>query len=246
MVEGTVSIVTGASRGIGRAIAIQLGQHGGKVVVNFQGREDAARETARLVEEAGGQAIVEQADVGESSDAERLVESALAAFGRIDVLVNNAGITRDGLLLRMKDEDFDAVLTTNLKGAFYMIRQAARPMMKQRYGRIINITSVSGVTGNAGQVNYSSAKAGMIGLTKSAAKELAPRNIIVNAVAPGYIETDMTDALNPAVTQEMQNLVPLGRLGKPEDVSLVVEFLASSAARYMTGQVLHVDGGMVM
>lgn len=244
--EETVAIVTGASRGIGRAIAVQLGQHGGKIVVNYQGREDAARETARLIEEVGGQAIVEQADVGQSKEAERLVEAALAAFGRIDVLVNNAGITRDGLLLRMKDEDFEAVLETNLKGAFYMIRQTARSMMKQRYGRIINITSVSGVIGNAGQVNYASAKAGMIGLTKSVAKELAPRNITVNAVAPGYIETDMTDALNPTVTQEIQNRVPLRRLGTPEDVSHVVEFLASAAARYMTGQVLHVDGGMVM
>ncbi|MCL6637810.1 MAG: SDR family NAD(P)-dependent oxidoreductase, partial [Alicyclobacillus sp.] len=172
-----VSVVTGASRGIGRAIAVELGRDGGCVVVNCVGRVDEARETARLVEQAGGRAIVEQADVSVASDAERLVESALAAFGRLDVLVNNAGITRDTLLLRMKDEDWDAVLNTNLKGAFYMIRAAARPMIKQRGGRIINVSSVVGVVGNAGQANYVSAKAGLIGLTKAAARELAARNI---------------------------------------------------------------------
>ncbi|MFD1677247.1 3-oxoacyl-[acyl-carrier-protein] reductase [Alicyclobacillus fodiniaquatilis] len=241
-----VSIVTGASRGIGRAIAVSLGANGGRVVVNYQGRQDAAQETARLVEEAGGQAIVEQADVSQAEDAARLVETALGAFGKIDVLVNNAGIARDGLLLRMKDADWNDVLNTNLRGAFYMIRQASRSMMKQRHGRIINITSVVGQIGNPGQVNYSSAKAGMIGLTKSVAKELAARNITVNAVAPGYISTDMTEALGDEATTQMLSSIPLGRPGTPTDVAEVVAFLASDAARYMTGQVLNVDGGMVM
>lgn len=241
-----VSIVTGASRGIGRAIAVSLGANGGRVVVNYQGRQDAAQETARLVEEAGGQAIVEQADVSQAEDAARLVETALGAFGKIDVLVNNAGIARDGLLLRMKDADWNDVLNTNLRGAFYMIRQASRSMMKQRHGRIINITSVVGQIGNPGQVNYASAKAGMIGLTKSVAKELAARNITVNAVAPGYISTDMTEALGDEATTQMLSSIPLGRPGTPTDVAEVVAFLASDAARYMTGQVLNVDGGMVM
>ncbi|WAH35475.1 3-oxoacyl-[acyl-carrier-protein] reductase [Alicyclobacillus dauci] len=244
--EGKVSIVTGASRGIGRAIAVRLGADGGRVVVNYQGREEAARETAQLIEAAGGQAIVEQADVSDAKDAARLVEAALAAFGRIDVLVNNAGIARDGLILRMKDSDWDDVINTNLRGAFYMIRQASRPMMKQRQGTIVNITSVVGLIGNAGQVNYSSAKAGMIGLTKSAAKELASRNITVNAVAPGYIATDMTDVLGEVVTSQMLTGIPLGRAGQPEDVAGAVQFLASDGARYITGQVLNIDGGMVM
>lgn len=180
---GRVSIITGASRGIGRAIAVELGKGGGQVVVNYVGRVDDARETARLVEQAGGRAIVEQADVSLAEDADRLVESALAAFGRLDVVVNNAGITRDTLILRMKDEDWDAVMNTNLKGAFHLIQSAARPMMKQRRGRIINIASVVGIVGNAGQANYVSAKAGLIGLTKTAARELAGRGITVNAVA---------------------------------------------------------------
>ncbi|GMA61766.1 3-oxoacyl-[acyl-carrier-protein] reductase [Alicyclobacillus fastidiosus] len=244
--EGKVSIVTGASRGIGRAIATLLGANGGKVLVNYQGREDAAKETAQLIEAAGGQAIVERADVSVAEDAKRLVDVAVATFGRVDILVNNAGIARDGLLMRMKDEDWDDVLNTNLRGAFYMTRQVARPMMKQRDGRIINITSVSGIMGNAGQVNYSSAKAGMIGLTKASAKELAARNITVNAVAPGYISTEMTEVLGDDVTEHMLSAIPLGRPGTPEDVAAVVEFLASDAARYITGQVLNVDGGMVM
>lgn len=243
---GKVSIVTGASRGIGRAIAIELGRGGGAVVVNYAGREDDARETARQIEEAGGRAIVERADVSVAGEAERLVESALAAFGSLDVVVNNAGITRDGLLLRMRDEDWDAVLDINLKGAFRMVRAAARPMMKQRQGRIINVSSVVALMGNAGQANYVSAKAGLIGLTKSAARELASRNITVNAVAPGYIATDMTAALPQETLAKLAEQIPLGRVGQPAQVAKAVAFLASDAADYITGQVLNIDGGMVM
>jgi 3-oxoacyl-[acyl-carrier protein] reductase len=245
-VEGRVSIVTGASRGIGRAIAVELGRNGGQVVVNYVGRQEEARETAKMVEAVGGRAIVEQADVSIAADADRLVESALAAFGRLDVVVNNAGITRDTLILRMKDEEWDAVLNTNLKGAFHLIRSAARPMMKQRFGRIVNIASVVGLIGNAGQANYVSAKAGLIGLTKSAARELASRNITVNAIAPGFIETDMTAELPGDLVAKMKEQIPLGKFGKPEDVAKAVAFLASDDAAYITGQVLNVDGGMVM
>jgi 3-oxoacyl-[acyl-carrier protein] reductase len=241
-----VSIVTGASRGIGRAIAIELGRDGGRVVVNFAGRAEEARETARLIEQVGGRAIVEQADVSVASAAHSLVESALAAFGRVDVVVNNAGITRDTLILRMKDEDWDAVMNINLKGAFNLIRAVARPMMKQRVGRIINIASVVGLIGNAGQANYVAAKAGLIGLTKSAARELASRNITVNAVAPGYIQTDMTAELNADLVEKMVEQIPLGQVGQPEDVAKAVAFLASDESAYITGQVLNVDGGMVM
>ena len=243
---GKVSIVTGASRGIGRAIAIELGKNGGSVVVNYVGREEEARETVRLVEEFGGRGIVEQADVSIASDAERLIESALAAFGRIDVIVNNAGVTRDTLILRMKDEDWDTVLNTNLKGAFYMIRAAARPMMKQRAGRIVNVASVVGLIGNAGQANYVSAKAGLIGLTKSAARELASRGIRVNAVAPGYVETDMTAEVHTDLVGRILEQIPLGTVGRPEYVAKAVAFLVSDDSAYITGQVLNVDGGMVM
>lgn len=241
-----VSIVTGASRGIGKSIALQLGQAGAAVVVNYVGREEDARRTAHEIEAQGGRAIVEQADVSLASDAQRLVESALAAFGHLDVVVNNAGITRDTLVLRMKDEDWDAVLNTNLKGAFHLIRAAARPMMKQRSGRIINIASVVALIGNPGQANYVSAKAGLIGLTKSVAREFAPRNITVNAIAPGLIATDMTSAMNEEWAGKMMEQIPLGRPGTPEDIAEAVAFLASPAAAYITGQVLNIDGGMVM
>jgi len=241
-----VSIVTGASRGIGRSVALELGKNGGSVVVNYVGREEDARATAHQIEESGGRAIVERADVSIASDAQRLVESALAAFGRLDVVVNNAGIARDTLVLRMSDEDWDAVINTNLKGAFHLIRAAARPMLKQRSGRIINVASVVALIGNAGQANYVSAKAGLIGLTKSVAREFAPRNITVNAVAPGFIKTDMTGQLGAEWTDQMVQQIPLSRAGTPEDVAAAIAFLASPAAAYITGQVLNVDGGMVM
>lgn len=244
--QDRVAVISGASRGIGRAIAIEFGRQGAKVVVNYVGRVDEARETAKLVESAGGQAIIEQADVSIAKEAEGLVESALAAFGRLDVVVNNAGITRDGLMLRMKDEDWDAVLNTNLKGAFYLTRAATRPMMKQRYGRIVNISSVVALTGNAGQANYVAAKAGLIGLTKTAAREFASRNITVNAVAPGLIATDMTAELRGGAADKFVEQIPLGKAGSPKDVANAVAFLASEAAGYITGQVLNVDGGMVM
>lgn len=244
--SGRVSIVTGASRGIGRAIAVELGKNGGQVIVNYAGRAEQAQETARLIEAQGGRAVVEQAAVGQSGAAERLVEVALQTFGRLDVVVNNAGITRDTLLIRMKDEDWDAVMNTNLKGAFQVIRAAARPMMKQRSGRIVNVASVVGIIGNAGQANYVAAKAGVIGLTKTAARELASRNITVNAVAPGLIQTDMTQSLGEEWTGKLLEQVPLGQIGMPDDVAAAVSWLVSDGARYVTGQVIHVDGGMVM
>jgi 3-oxoacyl-[acyl-carrier protein] reductase len=243
---GRVCIVTGASRGIGRAIAVSMGSRGDAVVVNFAGRQSDAEETARLVRDSGGQAVVCQADVGTGEAAERLVELAISEFGQVDVVVNNAGITRDTLLVRMKDEDWDAVMNTNLKGAFHMVKAAARPMMKQRHGRIINVASVVALIGNAGQANYVAAKAGLIGLTKSAARELAPRGITVNAVAPGFIRTDMTNQLGADWEHKMMEQIPLGSIGRPEQVAEAVCFLASNAADYITGQVLNIDGGMVM
>jgi 3-oxoacyl-[acyl-carrier protein] reductase len=244
--ERKVVVVTGASRGIGRAVAVRFARDGAAVIVNYRGSEDTARETAQAVTEAGGQATLVQGDVSNRDDAERLIETAVTEHGRIDVLVNNAGITRDQLLMRMTDDDWDAVLDTNLKGAFHTTRAALRPMLRKRSGRIINITSVVGLIGNAGQANYAAAKAGLIGFTKSTAREVASRSITVNAVAPGYIATEMTDAIAENMKAKILDQVPMGRLGTPEDVAAVVAFLASPAAAYMTGTVLTVDGGMVM
>jgi 3-oxoacyl-[acyl-carrier protein] reductase len=241
-----VALVTGGSRGIGRAIALALAGAGATVVVNYRGNQTAADETVAAITAAEGRALAVQADVSTAEDVERLFRTAAEQFGRVDILVNNAGITRDTLLLRMKDDDFDAVLDTNLRGLFLCTRAALRPMTRARFGRIINITSVVGLVGNAGQANYAAAKAGIIGFTKSAAREMASRGITVNAVAPGYIETELTGVLDEKVRAAILENVPLGRLGTPEDVAGVVCFLASNAAAYITGQTFTVDGGMVM
>lgn len=244
--SGKTALVTGASRGIGRAIAIALAEAGCDVVVNYAGGEAAARETADAIEALGRKAVLAQANVGKAAEFEAMVQTAIGTLGKLDILVNNAGITRDNLIMRMKEEEFDAVIETNLKGVFNGIKAVTRPMMKQRYGRIINISSVVGVLGNAGQANYVAAKAGVIGLTKSAARELASRGITVNAVAPGFIETDMTDKLPADIREAMLKDIPLGRMGRPEEIASSVLYLASDSASYMTGQTIHVDGGMYM
>lgn len=240
------AIVTGASRGIGRAVALKLAQDGFNIVVNYSGSQQRAEAVAKEVEAFGVQALVVQANVSDADAVKVLVDTTLETFGSIDVLVNNAGITRDNLIMRMKEQDWDDVIDTNLKSVFLCTKAVTRPMMKQRAGRIINVASVVGIVGNAGQANYTASKAGVIGLTKTSAKELAARNILVNAVAPGFIETEMTDAMPEEAKTGMLSQIPLAKLGKPEDIADVVSFLASDASRYMTGQVLHIDGGMVM
>lgn len=246
MLQGKVALVTGASRGIGRAIAIALAEAGADVAVNYSGSEDAAGEVVRHIESLGRRAVKLKANVAVAAEVEEMVKQTLEQFERLDILVNNAGITRDNLIMRMKEEEFDQVIATNLKGVFNCIKAVTRPMMKQRSGKIINISSVVGALGNAGQANYVAAKAGVIGLTKSAARELASRNIAVNAVAPGFIETDMTDKLTAEQKEGMLAQIPFARLGQPEDIARVVRFLASDEASYMTGQTIHVDGGMYM
>jgi len=246
LLDGKVAVITGASRGIGRAVALELAQQGAKVVINYAGNAAAAQEVKQLVEQAGGQAIVVQGDVADAAAVDNLISQTMEAFGRIDILVNNAGITRDGLLMRMKESDWDAVMNTNLKGVFFCTKAASRIMMKQKCGKIINMTSVVGVMGNAGQANYAAAKAGVIGFTKSMARELASRGITVNAIAPGFIATDMTAVLTDQVKSELAGQIPLNRLGTAEEVAKAASFLASPAADYITGQTLHVDGGMVM
>ena len=243
---GKVALVTGASRGIGQATAIDLAKAGADIVVNFIGNEAVAQETVEAIEALGRKAIKIKADVGNADDVQAMVDEAIAAFGHIDILVNNAGITRDGLLIRMKDSDWDDVLNINLKGVYLVTKAVAKLMVKQRAGRIINMTSVSGVTGNVGQANYAAAKAGVIGFTKTCAKELAARGITVNAVAPGFIETAMTDVLPEKIKEGIAATVPFGCMGQPEEIASVVTFLASDFASYITGQVLNVDGGMVM
>ena len=240
--RGKTVIVTGGSRGIGRQICVDMAKLGANVVINYAGNDKAAEETKAMCKEFTDNVLVLKGDVSNVNDAENLVKQTIDTFGAVDVLVNNAGITRDNLLIRMSEEAFDEVIAINLKGSFNMMKAVAKPMMKKRYGRIINISSVVGVTGNAGQMNYAASKAGMIGMTKSMAKELASRNVTVNAVAPGFIETDMTAGLSAETVSKFQ--IPLGRLGKPEDVANAVCFLASDGASYITGQVLLVDGGM--
>lgn len=246
LLDGKVAIITGASRGIGRAVALEFAKAGAKLVINYAGNKAAAEETLAAAKAAGAQAIIHQADVSSPEAAEDLIKTCLEAFGKIDVLVNNAGITRDMLLIKMKDADWDAVLTTNLKGVFNCTKAVAKVMMKQRSGKIVNMASVIGQTGNIGQTNYAAAKAGVIGFTKAAARELALRGITVNAVAPGFIATDMTAAISEQARAEHAKQIPLGRQGTPEDVAAAVLFLASDAASYITGQTLNVDGGMVM
>ncbi|QOV10786.1 3-oxoacyl-[acyl-carrier-protein] reductase [Viridibacillus arvi] len=244
--EGKTAVVTGASRGIGRAIALILAEQGARVVVNYSGSQSKAEEVVAEITENGGEAIAVQANVADADEVTALMKAATDTFGSLDILVNNAGITRDNLLMRMKEQDWDDVMNTNLKGVFLCTKAVSRQMMKQRAGRIINVASIVGVSGNAGQANYVAAKAGVIGLTKTTAKELAARNIYVNAVAPGFIATEMTDELPAEVKNQMLGQIPLAKLGDPKDVAKVVLFLASDDASYITGQTIHVDGGMVM
>lgn len=244
--EGKKALVTGASRGIGRAIALALAAEGADVAVNYAGSEAAAREVAAEIEAMGRKAVVIQADISSHEASIAMIDEVVKEFGRIDILVNNAGITRDGLLMRMKEADWDAVLTTNLKGVFNCTKAAVKYMMKQKSGRIVSISSVVGLMGNAGQANYAAAKAGVIGFTKAVAKEVAARGINVNAVAPGFIKTDMTSVLSEKVVENLVAGIPLNRLGETEDIARAVLFLVSDDANYITGQTLHVDGGMVM
>ena len=246
MLAGKVALVTGASRGIGKALAGKLAREGAKVIINYNGSKEKAEAVKSEIEAAGGQAEVYQCDVSDYTACETFIQTVIKEEGSLDILVNNAGITKDGLLMKMSEEDFDKVLDTNLKGAFNTIRFASRQMLRQKGGRIINMSSVVGVSGNAGQANYAASKAGVIGLTKAAARELASRGITVNAIAPGFIETDMTDVLSDKVKEASEAQIPLGHFGKPEDVAAAAAFLASEEAGYITGQVLHVDGGMVM
>lgn len=243
---GRIAVVTGGSRGLGRAVCLELAKGGAGIALCYAGNEAAARETVAACRSVGAEALAVRCDVADAAQVKNLMDTAAKSFGHIDILVNNAGITRDGLAVMMKEADFDAVMNTNLKGAFLCMKTAARLMMKQRYGRIVNLSSVVGLRGNAGQVNYAASKAGVIGMTKSMAKELAARGITVNAVAPGFIDTDMTAAMPESARAAALASIPLGRLGAAEDVARAVAFLAGEASGYITGQVLAVDGGMAM
>ena len=244
MLENKVALITGAGRGIGRAIAVALAKEGAQVIINYNGSEKKALEVKQLIEEQGGKAVTCQCDVSDFTACEKMIRDVVAEFGYLDILVNNAGITRDGLIMKMKEEDFDAVLNINLKGTFNTIRHSARQMLKQRSGKIINISSVSGILGNPGQANYAASKAGVIGLTKTMARELGSRGITVNAIAPGFVDTEMTEVLGDSVKEAACRQIILGRFGKPEDIANTAVFLASEKADYITGQVISVDGGM--
>lgn len=241
-----IAIVTGGSRGIGKEICLKFASLGANLVINYIGDKTQAEDTKAECEKLGAKVALSEGDVSKMADCEKLFQTAMDTFGRVDILVNNAGITRDNLLMRMSEEEFDAVIAVNLKGTFNCMKQAARPMMKQKYGKIINMASVVGVTGNAGQVNYAASKAGVIGMTKSMAKELANRGVTVNAIAPGFIRTAMTDVLSDDVKAEITRVIPMGVMGETEDVANLAAFLASDASCYITGQVINVDGGMVM
>jgi 3-oxoacyl-[acyl-carrier protein] reductase len=246
MLTNLIALVTGGSRGIGRAVCLKLASMGATVAINYVANPNAARETLQRIEAIGGKGFITQFDVAEAGAVQENIKEIINTYGQVDILVNNAGITRDGLMARMKEDDWDSVLDTNLKGAFLCSKAVMRTMMKKKWGRIINVSSVVGFVGNSGQVNYSAAKAGLTGLTKSMARELAGRNITVNCVAPGYIVTDMTDGLTEDVQEILKAQIPLGTLGTAEDVAASVGFLASSDSSYITGQTLHVNGGMYM
>jgi 3-oxoacyl-[acyl-carrier protein] reductase len=244
MLEGKIAIVTGASRGIGAAVAKKLAKLNATVIINYQGNNKKAEAVCEEIKSCGGKAVIYQCDVSDFAACQKFIKDIVAEYKTIDILVNNAGITRDGLLMAMSEENFDSVVNTNLKGTFNCVKFASRFMIKQRSGKIINMSSVSGIIGNAGQVNYSASKAGVIGLTKATARELASRNINVNAIAPGFIYTDMTEVLPDNVKEAAVGSIPLGRFGKPEDIAETVAFLASPASDYITGQIISVDGGM--
>ena len=246
MLTGKVALVTGAGRGIGRQIALTLAAQNAFVIVNYNGSKDKAEETVSEIKAAGGDAVSYKCNVSDFEECQQMITAIIKEYKHIDILVNNAGITRDGLIMKMSEDDYDEVLDTNLKGTFNTIRHMSRYFLKQKSGRIINISSVSGILGNAGQANYSASKAGVIGLTKAVARELASRGITVNAVAPGFVDTDMTDALSDSAKENLISQIPLGRTGKPQDIANAVLFLASDAAGYITGQVLSVDGGMAI
>lgn len=246
MLKGKIALVTGAAKGIGRAIALALAEEGATVVVNYNGSEERAKQTLEEVRALGAEGCICQCNVADTEAVLAMMKEVTAKYGRLDILVNNAGITRDNLIMKMSGEDFDAVINANLKGCFNTIKAVSRQMLKQREGRIINITSVSGILGNAGQANYAASKAGIIGLTKTMARELASRGITVNAVAPGFVDTDMTQVLSDSVKEAATAQIPLGRFGKPEDIANMVAYLASEKAAYITGQIISVDGGMAI
>ena len=246
MLKNKIALITGAGRGIGRAIAIALAKEGAEVVINYNGSEERAKEVKQTIEENGGKASIYKCNVSDFAACEAMIKDIVKEYGHLDILVNNAGITKDGLIMKMKEEDFDSVLNVNLKGTFNTIRHSARQMLKQRSGKIINISSVSGILGNVGQANYAASKAGVIGLTKTMARELGSRGITVNAIAPGFVDTEMTEVLSSQVKEAAVAQIPLGRFGETQDIANTVAFLASEKADYITGQVICVDGGMAM